>query len=178
VADWLGAGAETASWIGGVLAFVLLAWFAFPAIAIAVIGLFADEVVEAVERRHYPERAATARSPGIARSARMALASAGRVIGYNLLAAPFYLLLLFTAVGPFILFVLVNAVALGRDLGEMVAVRHRPAEAMPAWLAATRGNRAATGLVATGLFMIPIVNLLAPVLGAAVATHMYREGQA
>lgn len=174
VAQWLGGEADTVGVIGGVVAVLLLGWMLFRAIAVAVIGLFADEIVEAVERRHYPARATIARSPGWRRSARMALASVGRALGYNVLASPFYVLLLFTAIGPLLLFMVVNAVALGRDLGEMVAARHLPAERMPQWLATTRGSRAATGLVATALFMLPVVNLLAPILGAAFATHRYR----
>lgn len=78
-----------------------------------------------------------------------------------------------TGIGPFILFFAVNALALGRDLGEMVAVRHLEGEALAQWLAATRLRRALLGLLATLFFMIPFANLLAPVLGAAMATHLF-----
>ncbi|SNS80695.1 Uncharacterized protein involved in cysteine biosynthesis [Sphingomonas laterariae] len=161
---------------GGIAATLLTLvglWLLFPAISIGVLGLFSDDVVDAVEARHYPAEAASARPPGIGRSVRLGLASAGRLIGYNLLALPFYVLLLLTAFGPVALFLIVNAFALGRDLDEMVAVRHLDEAARKARLKLTRGGRALTGLVATGLFMIPFVNLLAPVLGAALATHRF-----
>lgn len=174
VTAWIGGTADTVGTLGGILATIALVYLVFPAVAMLVMGIFADEVVEAVERRHYPERAAKARTPGWGLSIRMALRSAGRVIGYNLLALPFYILLMVTGIGALLLFVLVNAIALGRDLGEMVAVRHMPRDRLPAWLAATRGSRAATGLAATALFMVPGLNLLAPILGAALATHRYR----
>lgn len=157
---------------------VVALWFLFPAVAIAILGIFADDVVAAVERRHYPAAAAAARAPGIAKGAAMGLKSGGRILFWNLLASPFYLLLLFTAIGPFLLFTLVNALALGRDLGEMVAVRHLGGPGLEAWLAATRGRRAWLGVVTTGLFLIPFVNLLAPVLGAAMATHLFHKDQA
>ena len=173
---WSGRSCEIGGGLGA-LAAVLLGlaslWLLFPAVAIGVLGIFADEVVEAVEARHYPVAARTGRSPSIARGLRLGLASAGRLLGWNLVALPFYILLLVTGVGPFLLFLLVNALALGRDLGEMVAVRHLEGEALRHWLARTRARRAMLGLAATGLFMIPLVNLLAPILGAAMATHLY-----
>ncbi|WP_380873545.1 hypothetical protein ACFB49_42140 [Sphingomonas sp. DBB INV C78] len=159
--------------VAAVLLTLVGLWLLFPAIAVGVIGLFSDEVVEAVEDRHYPDEAARAKPPGWREAIRLGLGSAGRLILYNMIALPFYLLLLLTAFGPVALFLIVNAVALGRDLDEMVAVRHLDAEQRKARIAATRGGRALTGLVATGLFMIPGVNLLAPVLGAAMATHRF-----
>jgi uncharacterized protein involved in cysteine biosynthesis len=166
----------------GTVAAILLGlasmWFLFPAMAIGVLGIFADEVVEAVEARHYPAAAASGRSPSFAKGLAVGLRSAGRIVLWNLLAAPFYLLLLVTGVGPFLLFFAVNALALGRDLSEMVAMRHLKGDALKRWLAASRGRRALLGLGATLLFMVPFANLLAPVLGAAIATHLFhREGK-
>jgi uncharacterized protein involved in cysteine biosynthesis len=165
-----GLGAVAAAAIG-----LLALWLLFPAIAIAVIGFFADEVVEAVEARHYP--AAAGRAVPIGRSARMAVRSFLRILLWNLAALPFYLLLLVTGVGAFLLFSLVNALALGRDLGEMVAARHMDDAALKRWLAATRLQRAMLGLAATWLFLIPFANLLAPLLGAAAATHIFHGGR-
>jgi CysZ protein len=150
-------------------------WFLFPAVAIGVIGLFADEVVHAVETRHYPQ--ALGRPVPFQRSLSLSLRSALRIVGWNLLAAPFYLILMITAIGPFLLFSLVNALALGRDLGEMVAARHMDDAALKRWLAATRLQRAMLGLLATWLFLIPFANLLAPLLGAAAATHIFHGGR-
>jgi uncharacterized protein involved in cysteine biosynthesis len=149
-------------------------WFLFPAVAIGVLGIFGDDVVAAVETRHYPAAAAAARPPSLAEGMALGLRSAGRIVLWNLLAVPVYILLLFTGIGPFLLFFAINAIALGRDLGEMVAARRRRGPELQAWLAATRGRRAALGLVVTFLFMIPFANLLAPVIGAAMATHLFQ----
>ena len=164
---------------GGALAAVLTAlvgiWFLFPAIAIAVIGLFTDDIVDAVEARHYP--AGRGRPLTFARSLGMSLRSAGRILLWNLLAAPFYLLLLITGIGPLLLFSAVNAIALGRDLGEMVASRHLEGAALERWLAETRLRRAALGLISAWLFLIPFANLLAPLLSAAAATHFFHRNR-
>ena len=165
--DYIGIATLTA------LAGLGLTWLFFRTVAILVMGLFADGVVVAVERRHYPQAMAAARNPSIALSLRMGLASMLRAIFFNLLALPLYVLLLFTGIGTVILFAGVNAILLGRDLGEMVAVRHMEPAAVRSWLEATRTPRLILGLVVTGLFVVPLLNLLAPVIGAAMATHLF-----
>ena len=176
--DWqctIGSGGGLAA---SLIVAVLGLWLLFPAVAMAVLGFFADEVVEAVEARHYPAAAARARPATTLESLSLGLQSAGRLLFWNALAIPFYLLLLVTGFGPFLLFFAINSLALGRDLGEMVAVRHHRGPALKAWLAATRGRRALLGLFVTWLFMIPFANLLAPAIGAAMATHLFhREGK-
>ncbi len=156
-----------------VVLLVLGAWLLFRVVAVAVVGLFGDEVVAAVEQRHYPAAHAAARPVGAVRSGRMAIGSATRALVVNLMMVPVYIALLFTAVGPAIAFFLVNALLLGRDLGETVASRHMDDAAMRGWRKTTRGQRFMLGLAGTGLFVVPGLNLLAPILGAAMATHMF-----
>ncbi|MGF7148207.1 uncharacterized protein involved in cysteine biosynthesis [Sphingomonas zeicaulis] len=177
---WPGADAywiERADALIAVVLSFILGWLLFRAAAIAIMGIFADGVVEAVERRHYPEALAACTPPGWALSLRMALFSAGRAIFFNLLALPVYIILLVTGIGTVVAAIAVNAPLLGRDLGEMVAIRHMDRAALRGWLSATRGRRLALGLVATGLFMVPGLNLLAPILGAAMATHLFHMGR-
>jgi len=169
-------GALAAATVAALAAFAA-AWLLFRVVAILVIGLFGDQIVEAVEVRHYPAAASTARHVSFGRSLGMGLRSALRTIAVNLIALPLYILLLVTGIGPVLLFAAVNAVLLGRDLGEMVAARHLAKADMAGWLAATRFDRAAVGLAATLLFMIPLANLFAPILGAAMATHRFHGGR-
>lgn len=178
IAGWAGmAGIGWIADIATVLVLVLAWWLLFRAVAVAAVGVFADEVVAAVEARHYPQAHAAARDVPLARSAAMGLGSVGRLIGVNLLLSPLYLVLLVTGVGTAIAFFLVNAWLLGRDLGDMVAVRHMAYAVLPQWRAQTRGRRFLLGAVGTGLLLIPFVNLAAPVLGAAMATHIYHRGR-
>ena len=168
----LGGGA---SGFGAFLLTACLLWFLFPAIAIGVISAYIDRIIAAVEARRYPEALVAARPLGWARGALLGLKSSLRVLVYNLIALPFYILLLVTGVGTVLLFVAVNGVAFGRDLGEMVAARHFDGPATREWLRSTRGDRAVMGMMVTGVFLLPIVNLLAPVLGAAMATHLFHR---
>lgn len=156
---------------------IATAWLLFRAVAVPVIGFFADEVVAAIEHKHYPQAATAASAPSVAVSLRLAIASVLRLIGLNLLMLPVYAVLLFTAIGPVILFAAVNAVLLGRDLGEMVAVRHLDRLGTQSWLRQTSGSRALLGLIVTGLFLVPILNLIAPIIGAGLATHLFHRNR-
>lgn len=57
---------------------VLLGWFLFRAVAMAVMGLFTDGIVESVEEDHYPAAAARATPVTFTRGVRMGLRSARR----------------------------------------------------------------------------------------------------
>lgn len=152
-------------------------WLLFRVIAIGVIGIFADEVVAAVEAKHYPQAHATARDVPLARSVAMGLRSGARIILINLLFAPVYLILLVTGLGTAIAFFLVNSWLLGRDLGDMVAARHMADGELPKWRRRTGIRRFVLGSVGTGIMLVPVLNLLGPILGAAMATHAYHLGK-
>lgn len=172
---YLGAGWGALAEVAVVLLMIAGAWLLFRAVAVAVVGVFADEVVQAVEAKHYPDRLAVARNVPLAQSVWMGLGSAGRAIGVNLLFVPLYLVLAITGVGTAVAFFVVNAWLLGRDLGDMVAVRHLPKAELARWRRGTRVVRWTLGAAGTGLLLVPFVNLVAPVLAAAMATHVYHR---
>ena len=180
---WFGIHALAAAWLdetGSSLAATLAvlgalggAWVLFRAVAIAVVGLFGDRIVVAVEAKHYPTRLATARDVAFGRALAMGLGSAGRALLVNLILIPAYLLLLATGIGAPILFFVANGWLLGRDLTDMVAARHTDAAALKAWRAESAVSRFTLGLIVTFMLSVPGINLIAPVLGAAMATHLF-----
>jgi len=159
--------------VSGFLAMLLFGWVLFRAIAVAVIWLFGDEIVIAVERRHYPEALASARHVPVARSLALGLRSAGRALLVNVLLAPVYVVLLVTGIGTPLLFYATNGWLLGADLGEMVEARHLSHADMKQWARDTRWRLWDLGVIVAALLSVPIVNLVAPVLGAAMATHQF-----
>mgnify|MGYP003627217596 CR=1 FL=1 len=168
---WTGGGfaAATAAALIAILTGLLL----FRLVAIFVLNIFSDDIVDAVERRYYPERAETAKPPGYALGLKMGLVSAGRALAYNIVATPLYILLLVTGIGAPIVFFAVNGILLGRDLQDMVAARHVPDyRNLSADWRLPKIQRFILGLIAALLLAIPFVNFLAPVLGAAMATHL------
>jgi len=181
--DWAAAQIGGVSWAGdaadiSTIVFILLAHLLlFRVVAIAVMDIFADDVVEAVEARHYPGAHASARAVPLGQSLAMGLGSALRALLINLIFSPIYLILLITGVGTPVAFFIVNTWLLGRDLGDMVAARHMRGRDLPGWRSKTGFRRLRLGAVGTALFLIPGVSLLAPVLGAAMATHMFHMGR-
>jgi CysZ protein len=174
--DWAGldeglfAGAGTLREVASLLLALLGLWLAWRIVAMAVINFFADEVVQAVEARHYPEAAARARDLPVREQVPTSLGAALRALLVNLAVLPLALVLLFTGVGAALLFWLVNAALVGRELQDMVWLRHRQGTADPAPVG--RLERFVLGGAVAALLALPFVNLLAPLLGAAAATHL------
>lgn len=154
---------------------LLAAWFLFPAVALTVIMTFADRIGRTIEELHYVAAAQSARPIGIAGGLGMGLRSGGRLLLFNLIALPFYLLLLVTGVGPFILFVIVNGFAFGRDIGELAAARHGDRDSRRAWLRSTRSQQYWIGILVSVLFLVPFANLVAPVIGVAAGIHLFNR---
>jgi CysZ protein len=139
----------------------------FRVVAVAITWIFADDIIDAVEDRYYPHHALLGKKPGLATGATMAMRSVARVVSYNLLALPVYLVLLITGVGTAIAFLAINALLLGRDLEDMLIARHGKAHgSIPKLL------RLLLGLLGTAAMLIPFVNLLVPVIATAMAVHL------
>jgi uncharacterized protein involved in cysteine biosynthesis len=167
---WLNALGWGDDMLSAAATFLILAFaglLLFRIIAVAILWVFSDGVVDAVEDRHYPAHAARRATPKLGQSLFMAVKSVLRVLGYNLLALPIYALLLITGLGLAIAFLLVNALLLGRDLEDMLIARHGTEQGHLGGL-----KRFLLGLVGTAALLIPFVNLLVPVVVTAMAVHM------
>lgn len=166
--DWSDGGFAEAT--AAALIAILSAWLLFRVVALAVLQIFADEIVAAVEAKHYPGAAATATKLPFRQDLANSLRGAGRALLFNALALPVALFLFFTAIGPAVVFLVVNAVLLGRELTDMAWLRHCEGD--------TDGNpvpkiqRLTLGGAVAGLMLVPFVNLIAPVIGAAAGTHL------
>jgi uncharacterized protein involved in cysteine biosynthesis len=163
---------QSGGW-GAVFAVLLVPvamWLLFRVVALAVLQFFADEVVAAVEARHYPALAAKARPLPLRREVAVATRGLMRALGYNLLALPVAGVLAFTAIGPAVVFLAVNAVLLGRELTDMAWLRHSHGEnrANPV----SPGERLLLGAASAGMMLVPVAGLLGPVVGAAAGTHL------
>jgi CysZ protein len=145
-------------------------WLLLRIVALAVLQFFADAVVAAVEARHYPALAATARPLPFRRDLANAVRGLMRALGYNLLALPLAAVLAFTAIGPALVFLLVNAVLLGRELTDMAWLRHSGGrlDGSPS----PRGERLLLGGAIAGMMLVPVLGLIAPIIGAAAGTHL------
>lgn len=159
-----------------VLAFFLSAvlfWLLFRIVAVAVLQFFADEIVAAVEKEHYPEAAARAKALPLHKEIAHSIKGIGRALLFNILAMPVAAVLLVTAIGPAVVFLLVNAVLLGRELTDMAWLRH--CEGAPEANPVPSFQRLVLGGVIAAIMVIPFANFLAPILGAAAGTHLSHQ---
>lgn len=166
--SWL--GVADSGLLGAVVtaAFMLIAGLVlFRTIAVAITWVFSDDIIDLVEARHYPFEAARGKRPTNMQSLRMGLRSARRALGYNLLALPFYLMLLVTGFGAPLLFLGVNALLLGRDLEDMLVARHGHH-----FSAFGKGERLMLGLAGAAGMVVPLVQFVVPVVATAAAVHI------
>ncbi|MBV9015272.1 MAG: EI24 domain-containing protein [Alphaproteobacteria bacterium] len=153
----------------GVLAVLVLAWLLFPAVVTIVMGFFLDRVAAAVESRDYPALVPP-HGAGIGDiiAATLRLMLLGVIL--NLLALPLYLLL------PginFFVFLVLNGYLFGRAYFEVVALRRLDRGTAKAVRQRFAGRVFIGGLVITGLFSLPLVNLVAPVIATAFMVHVF-----
>jgi uncharacterized protein involved in cysteine biosynthesis len=178
---WLVPDTFTLPWIGEVAwADEALSWAAVPLflvlsvvlmvpVASAFMGIFLEQVADAVEDRHYPNLA-PARPVGIVEGIADGAKFLGVVIAVNLVALIAYLL--FAPIAP-LLFWAVNGLLLGREYAQLVALRRSDAAGARAFRRRNTLTLFAAGLLMVVPLTIPVINLLVPVLGAAVFTHLY-----
>jgi hypothetical protein len=171
--DDLASGAQTLRVLIAVIVLIGV-WLLFRLVAIAVVQFFADEVVAAVEARHYPAFAATARplgwraeAAGAARAGAVGAVEPGRAAGGRGAAGhrPWP--------GAGVLSGQCRAAGPGTDRDGPAAPPRRRGNASRR---AARGSGCCCGTVA-GLLAVPFINLVAPVIGAATATHLVLRRQ-
>lgn len=157
---------ELVASLGFGLVLTLSIFLMFPVAAIFV-GLLLEEIADAVEARHYPSLP-PARKQTLGESMTHAAEFALVLIGANLLALILYFFV------PFI-FWIVNGYLIGREYFEIVAYRRmeeREAKSLrrkhffEAWIVGT--------LIAIPL-SVPILNIIAPLVGVAVFVHFYHR---
>jgi uncharacterized protein involved in cysteine biosynthesis len=158
-----------AAGVGGVL---FASFILFPAVMVMVMSFLLEEIAAAVEGRHYPSLP-PARPQPIGEMLRSGLAFAAMTVAINLLALPFYLLLIFLPPFNLILFYGVNGYLFGREYFEIVALRRQnPTDAKRLRLRC-RGRLFLAGILIAVMMTIPIVNLFAPIVATGFMVHVF-----
>lgn len=170
LAEFIGSAVD---WLLGIMAGaggVVVAWFLFPLVVTAIVGLLLEEVALAVERKHYPDLGAPRDIPVI-ESITGALKFFGFAVALNILALPLYLL----PGANFLIYYGLNGVLLGREFYQMVSERRL---SRPEAKALKRRHSAIIfgfGAFVAFLMTIPVVNLAAPLVATAAMLHMFER---
>lgn len=169
--DWLTWADEAALGLTAILAW----YFLFPAISTTIMSLFLEHIAGAVEEEWYPARIGRRPVP-LMEALWNGLQFALIVIVLNLIALiPYLILLVLGGIGAPLLFLALNGYLLGREYFEMVALRHMDRRDMVRMRRTSRGPVFIGGLMMAGLFLVPVVNLFAPLVGASVLTHIFHS---
>jgi uncharacterized protein involved in cysteine biosynthesis len=161
---------DTAIEVFGGLAAIVLTFLLFPGVVAAVLSLFAERIIGAVEQRHYPALPPPRGQP-LAEQIALALRFLGVVVLLNLLVLPLYLVPVLNA----LIFYALNGYLLGREYFEMVAPRRLDSGPRRELWRRRRLGFFLAGVAFAFLSTLPLVNLLAPALAAAAMTHLFES---
>lgn len=151
--------------LGGIAVFAL-ALLLFPAVVSMIVGVFLDDVADAVEERHYPNLAPPRRQ-SLGESLRAGLRLGGLAVLLNLLFLPLF----FVPILNLVVFYGLNGYLLSREYFELVALRRNDAEAVRALRSRHRIRLWLVGAGITVIATIPILNMVFPVIGVAAMVH-------
>ncbi|GIL40637.1 EI24 domain-containing protein [Roseiterribacter gracilis] len=164
--DWLARGFAFVGTIG-------LSLLLFSTIVLTVAGFLLDDVLEAVERRWYPDMPHP-RDQSWFEILSTGLGFALKALALNLLVLPLYLLLPGLNI---VVFLIVNGWLIGREYFQMVAVRHETPAAARRRLNDAPFTAFVAGVGIAAMSYIPLLNLLAPIVGAAAMSHVYHRAR-
>ena len=164
-----GAADDAIGWLAGVGSVIAMAFAFTPAAALAI-GFFVDPVADAVEGRHYPALG-PAKGRSLATEVGMALRYAGLAIVLNIPLLPFYFLF-----PP--LPAAVNGWVLGRSFFDMAALRRETPRRTKALRRSVWVRMILGGILLAVLALVPFLNLIVPVFGLAMMTHLYHGARA
>lgn len=150
----------------GVVIVLVVGWFAFPLVVTAVAGAFLEPLADRIERRHYPA-APVPRQVSWPEQIHSSLRVLLRGLGWNLLALPLY----FIPVVNVIAYAILNAFLLSREYFQVVAVRHVTLAEATGLYRQHRWAMLRGGLGLALIFVLPVVNLCAPLLATAWMVH-------
>ena len=161
---------DVMSW-ASVLAMLVMSIFLMIPVASAIISLFFEHVVQAVEDKHYADLPNVAGMPlgeaffDMVNFLLMLLAA-------NLIALLLYAL--FFPVAPFVFWGL-NGFLLGREYFQMVATRRLGRTEAKALRKRHMGKIWLAGTLVVVPLSVPLVNLVIPILAVATFTHLFHR---
>lgn len=156
--------------LGGIAA-AFVAWMLFPVIAGELVFVFLDSVADAVEKRHYPGLC-PARPASFWQNTGAGIRLAMAMAFFNLLLLPLSFIPVVQAIYP-VLYFAVNGTLLGREYMEVVAPRRITVAETRKLRHQHRVKLFVSGVIIALLFVVPVLNLIAPVVAVAFMVHVY-----
>ena len=161
-------------WIGGfaivigTFFFAMLGYFFLGSVYAAFLGIFLDDVLDAIREKHYPDAEWT-KAPGVIESTISSLRFILWSLFLYLLASPLLLLGYFIPPVGLVLQYLLGGYLLGREYGQLIELR------IPKDKRIKKPASLLHGTCANFLWTFPLVNLVTPILLAGALVHSRLE---
>ncbi len=162
--SWADGWIQTISVMIGTLFLGILSYFFLSSVYAAFLGLFLDRALDAVREVHYPG-SNWENPPGMIESTIASFRFILWSLVVYLLASPLLLVAYFIPPLGLVLQILLGGYLLGREFGQLVELR------MPKNQRLIKPGRLAHGVIASLLWMFPLINLFAPMLLATALVH-------
>lgn len=149
---------------------LVVAWLLIPILMPALAGLFEETVIRRIEKNNYPNTPAPTDRPVIA-EVRQTLKFVLLSLVMNIVMLPLYLL----PVVGWLLYFAANGRMIGNAFFTTVA-GYRDGMAMAAQLRRQHRNSIwLCGIGIAALSTVPLLNLIMPILGICIMTHLYHQ---
>ena len=158
---------------GGAIIFIVT-WFLFPSVVTLIITFFLENVIQAVEKKHYPNLQETRRQ-GITEISIITLKYTLLSIILNILVLPFYIGFFFLGPLNLLIFYALNGYLLGREYFELVAYRRLEPDKAGVLYRSFQVQVFIAGVISAFIMTIPIVNMVAPIILAATMVHLIQR---
>ena len=180
--DWVLPETLTLPWVGelalhdgllsvaNIIVFLVLSFLMFP-VASLIIGIFLEEISDAVEAKHYPTLPPVKRLGFI-----LVMIDAMQFVGIMILANIVALIayVMFAAFAPLIFWTL-NGYLMGREYFQLVAARRIGMKAARKLRKQYSGQIWLAGFLIAIPLSVPLINIIVPILGVAVFTHQFHR---
>ena len=163
-------------WLFGLVGwslYVVVTWVLFPAIVTMFVSLHVDDIADAVLRRHYPDDPLPRRL-GFREAFAVTLRFTLLLVLLNLGALVLYVLLLWIPFINIFVFYGLNGYLLSREYFDLVALRHHDDGQAAQLRRKNAGKLFVTGVAIAFLLTVPIINLIAPLVGVAAMVHLFK----
>ena len=161
--DWISQGAEFLAGAGAIVVAIIL----WPAVSLMIGGMLFESAAERIETMRFPADPQGRKIPlgeALGNSGKLALPA----LALSLLTLP----LLFIPGVNVIAFLLVNAVLMSREYFSLAALRFQPWAGVRALRARHGGAIFIVGLTCAALMLVPVLNFIAPLYGAAAMVRL------
>ena len=147
-----------------ILIILIIFIFAFGSIQTAFLGLFLDDVVTATRDKNHPAIQLDP-PPSLSKSSLSSAQFLALALLMNALILPFVIIGWFLPPLGLIVQLIANGYLFGKEYEEIIAIRFQTKTRLPPL------KRTIFGIVAASLFLVPILNFVAPLISAAAFTN-------